>query len=120
MFSASYYRVMNQNEDKLRALLKQWRDIEPRGNFEANVWRRIRIAAAEHIERVSLVEAMGRLLSRPAWSVAATLAVALVVGVWGGVASVSRRADTSRAELQFLSSGTLAGSYLQMGANESR
>lgn len=66
MFSASYRWVMNQNEDKLRVLLKQWRDIEPRGNFEANVWRRIRIAAAEHIKRVSLVETIGRLLSRPA------------------------------------------------------
>ena len=111
---------MNQNDDKLRALLRQWRDIEPRGNFEANVWRQIRTAAAERPERVSLAETIGRLLWQPAWSVAATLVVALAVGVWGGVASVSRRADTSKAELQFLSSGTLAGSYLQMGAKESR
>jgi hypothetical protein len=120
LFSPSYYWVMNQNDDRLRALLKQWRDIEPRANFEANVWRRIRIAAAERTERVSLIEIMGRLLWRPAWAVAATLVVALGVGVWGGMASASRRLDASRAELQFLSSGTLAGSYLQMGAKESR
>ena len=47
---ASYYWVMNQNDDKLSALLKQWREIEPRGNFEANVWRQIRTAAEPAIE----------------------------------------------------------------------
>lgn len=109
---------MNQNDDKLRALLKQWRDIEPQGNFEANVWRRIRVAAEPHPERVSLIEAIGRLLWQPAWSVAAALFMAALVGVWGGVATMSRPADTSRAELQFLAPGTLAGSYLQGAAKE--
>ena len=120
MFSPTYYWVMNQNDDKLRALLQQWRDIEPRGNFEANVWRQIRTADAARSERVSLAEAMGRLLWQPAWSVSAAIMVAVVVGVWGGIASAPRQTDTSKAELQFLSSGTLSGSYLQMGAKESR
>ena len=39
--------MMNQDDDKLRGLLEQWRDIEPAGNFEANVRRRIRLAAIE-------------------------------------------------------------------------
>ena len=120
LFSPTYYWVMNQDDDKLRALLRQWRDIEPRGNFEANVWRQIRTAAAERRERVGLIEAMGRLLWQPAWSVAAALVVAVVVGVWGGVESAPRQTDTSKAELQFLASGTLSGSYLQMGAKQSR
>src|ERR1041384_7965672 len=101
--------MMNENDDKLRALLRQWRDIEPRGNFEANVWRQIRPAAAEQRERGSLLEGMGRLLWRPAWSVAAAVTVAVVVGVWGGVASAPRQTDASKAELQFLAAGTLAG-----------
>src|ERR1043166_4010163 len=46
LFSQTYYWVMNQHNDKLRALLRQWREIEPRGNFEASVWRRIWKAAA--------------------------------------------------------------------------
>src|ERR1051325_3290894 len=62
LFSQTYYWVMNQHNDKLRALLRQWREIEPRGNFEASVWRRIRTAAAEQRERLSLVEVMERLL----------------------------------------------------------
>jgi len=111
---------MNQNDDKLRALLMQWRDIEPQGSFEANVWRRIRTAADQHPERVSLIDAIGRLLWQPAWSVAAALFVAAIVGVWGGVGSTSRTADTSRAELQFMAPGTLAGSYLQGSAKELR
>ncbi len=115
----TYHSVMNQNDDKLRALLRQWRDIEPQGNFEANVWRRIRVAA-DRPERVGLIDVMGRLLWQPAWSVAAALFVAALVGVWGGVASISRPADTSQAELQFLAPGTLAGSYLQGAAKALR
>jgi len=110
---------MNQNDDRLRALLRQWRDIEPPGNFEANVWRRIRVAAGRP-ERVGLIEVIGRLLWQPAWSVAAALFVAALVGVWGGVASTSRPTDTSRGELQFLAPGTLAGSYLQGAAQDLR
>jgi len=116
----TYHSVMNQNDDKLRALLKQWCDIEPQGNFEANVWRRIRVVADGRPERVGLIEAIGRLLWQPAWSVAATLFMAALVGVWGGVVSTSRPVDTSRAELQFLAPGTLAGSYLQGAAKELR
>jgi hypothetical protein len=36
------------------------------------------------------------------------------------VASTPRHQDASKAELQFLSSGTLAGSYLQMASKEAR
>ncbi len=111
---------MNQSDDKLKALLRQWRDIEPQDNFEANVWRRIRVAADQYSERMSLIEVIGRLLWHPVWSVAATLMVAVLVGVWGGIASTSRPADASRAELQFLAPGTLAGSYLQGAAKELR
>ena len=63
---------------------------------------------------------IGRLLWQPAWSVPAALVVAVLVGVWGGVAFTSRPADTSRGELQFLAPGTLAGSYLQGAAKELR
>jgi hypothetical protein len=111
---------MNQSEDKLSALLKQWQDIEPKGDFETNVWRQIRTADSWHPERVSLMEAIGRLLWEPAWSVAAALGLAVLVGVWGGVGSVPYKVDASQSELQFLAPGTLAGSYLQMTGTESR
>jgi hypothetical protein len=103
---------MSQNDDKLDALLKQWRGIEPKGSFEANVWRQIRTADGKRSKPTSLIEVMGRLLLQPAWSVCAALAVALLLGVWGGIASASRATGTSQAELQFLAPGTLAGSYV--------
>jgi hypothetical protein len=118
--SASYYQLMNQNDDKLSALLKQWRDVEPPTNFEANVWRQIRVAAAPAVETVNWIDLIGRLLWQPAWSVVAAMVVALIVGVWGGIASVPRQTNTPTAELQFLSSGTLAGGYAQMLSKEGR
>jgi hypothetical protein len=85
------------------------------------VWRRIRVTGqSEQIERVRLIDLIGRLLWQPAWSLAAALAVGLAVGIWGGIVSVPHRSDTSKAELQFLAPGTLAGSYLQMGVKETR
>jgi len=104
---------MNQNDEKLRALLRQWRDIEPRGNFEANVWRQIRLAAEKRPAQAGLFEAMGRLLWQPAWSVAAALLLATFIGVWGGIAFAPRQTDPARAELQFMAPGTLTGSYLR-------
>ena len=92
---------MNQNDDKLRALLKRWPDIAPAGNFEANVRRRIRLAATE--PQAWFVA----LLWRPAF-VTAAIALSIFIGGSAGV-FVSRQQD--RAELQFMSAGTLAGSY---------
>src|ERR1700722_4019438 len=111
---------MKEDDEKLSALLKQWRDIEPPADFEANVWRQIRVAAAPAVDTVNWIDLIGQLLWRPAWSVLAAVVVALVVGVWGGIASVSRQIDRPTAELRFLSSGTLAGGYAQMPSKEAR
>src|ERR1017187_5484299 len=111
---------MNQNDDRLSALLKKWRDIEPRGNFEANVWRQIRVAAEPAVDTVNWIDLIGRLLWQPAWSVVAAVVGGLIVRVLGGIASVPRQTDRPTAELQFLSPGTLAGSYAQMPAKETK
>ena len=110
---------MKLNDDKLDALLKQWRGIEPQNNFETNVWRKIH-AAEQPVERVNWIESIGQLLWQPAWSVLAALAVAVTVGVWAGIASVPKQIDRPGAELRFLSSGTLAGGYVQMTSKEAR
>jgi anti-sigma factor RsiW len=90
---------MNENDAKLKALLRHWREIEPPANFEANVRRRIRLAEAE---------APPWLLWRPAFAMA--VAASIVIGVTGGVLS----ARQTRGELQFMSAGTLAGGYERM------
>src|SRR6266481_1385226 len=55
----SYYQLMNQNDNRLSALLKQWRDIEPPPNFEANVWRQIRVAAVPAVETANWIHLIG-------------------------------------------------------------
>ena len=116
----AYYQLMKQSDDKLSALLKQWRDIEPPGNFEANVWRQIRTAAEPAVETVNWIDVIGRLLWQPAWSVVAAMVVAVVVGVWGGIASVPQLINGPGTELRFLSSGTLVGSYAQMASKKAQ
>ncbi len=112
---------MNQNDDKLRALLKQWRDIEPPGNFEDNVWRRIRLAEAEKPERVSVIELLARnWLYKPAMSIAAAVAVSLILGSSLGVLTAPKSASAAPRELRFLSTGTLAGGYLRAAAERAR
>lgn len=118
--SPAYYQLMNQDDDRLHALLKQWRDIEPPSNFQANVWRQIRAAVKPAVDTVNWIDVIGRLLWQPAWSVVAAMVVALTVGVWGGVASVPRQIERPTAELRFLSSGTLAGGYAQMTSKDAR
>jgi hypothetical protein len=105
---------MKQDDDKLSSLLKQWRDIEPRANFEANVRRRIRLATTDAPERGGWMELLQRLTRQPAFSIAAAVVVGLIVGMWGGIKSAPQVTNRAGMELQFLSSGTLAGSYVSL------
>ena len=82
------------NEEQLKALLHQWCDIEPAGNFEVNVRRRIRLAAG-HPRQSSLIG----LLYRPAFAVAAAVVLSAVIGSSAGLVS---RPRNDGAELQFL------------------
>jgi hypothetical protein len=112
---------MNEHDEKLSALLKQWRDIEPRANFEANVRRRIRLAETEEPERVSVIELLLRnWLYKPAMSIAAAVAVSLILGSSLGVLTSPRSASVAPRELGFLSTGTLAGGYLRAAAEHAR
>jgi hypothetical protein len=108
---------MNPEDKNLSKLLKQWRDIEPKANFEASVWRRIRRAQTEEPERSSLLELLlRRRLWQPAYAaVAAAVIVSAVIGTSAGVLTSLRATTTARGELQFMSSGTLAGGYARLG-----
>lgn len=106
--------MMKPNDEKLNRLLKQWQSIEPSTNFEANVWRRIRLAEAEQPESVTIVGWLQRLLWQPAFSFVTAVIIALAVGAWGGVRSAPQRQDRHQSELGFLSTGTLAGSYAHL------
>jgi len=109
-------KAISMNDEQLRALLKKWNDIEPKANFEANVWRRIRLARTEEPGRMTVLELLlKRWLWRPALAVAAAVVVSVIVGSSAGVLSARGTATIAPSELQFLGSGTLAGGYVKAG-----
>ena len=95
------------NDEQLQALMRQWRDIEPAGNFEANVRRRIRLASTEPRQSL-LIE----LFWRPAFAMTTAAVISIAIGSFTGILSSNRQ----RTEMQFMSAGTLAGGYLQLTA----
>lgn len=103
---------MNHNDDKLRGLLRQWRDIEPAGNFEANVWRRIRQETSPAPSPVGGFD----WLWRPAFVMAASVAVSVTIGAVSGV----RLAAARNAALDTPPTHTLTGSYLALTTGEKR
>lgn len=98
---------------RLRALLREWPTPDPRGGFEAAVWRRIRAAAAEIRPLPGRSHVRCWLALRPAWANALAAAAGIVVGV--GLAVAGSGAQAGRlADEPLLHSQTLAGSYLTM------
>jgi len=107
---------MNENYNNLHRLLQQWRGIEPAGNFEANVWRKIRLARPTTAP--TLAELVKRWLTQPAFALAAAAVIAVVVGSAAGVLT-TRRPDANQ-EIGFFSTGTLAGGYAKLMAGGSQ
>ena len=101
-------------DDRLDALLSQWKGIEPGAAFEAGVWRRIRVASAAEPRGLSLIEMLRDwIVPRPAWSSAIAAAAAILIGIWAGFSAPPARAGRQAAE-PLLNPQTLAGSYLTM------
>ena len=111
---------MKEPNEQLHALLKQWGGIEPKSNFETNVWRRVRLAQAEQPERVSLPQLLRRWLWQPAVALALVAVAGAVIGSSAGVVSARGTATVAPSELQFLGSGTLAGGYVKTSTGGGR
>jgi len=93
------------NDPKLNQLLQQWRGVEPRGDFDDCVHRRIRQAAPTPIRSGWL-----DWLRQPALATAAALVIGLTAGTIGGIRSTPQPTN----ELQFMAPTTLAGAYLTL------
>lgn len=113
---------MQEQNDKLGALLKRWPEIEPRPAFDQDVLRRIRLERAAVVESAGLDSAfLDRLVSRltSAWGIA--VAAAIVVGFL--LANTTPAPDAGRDPLaaglpDALRPGTLSGNYVAlMGGN---
>ena len=102
---------MNGNGDKLKGLLNQWRDLEPKAGFEAGVWRQIRRSPRQATETATLTDWFRRVFPWPAVALAAVVMASALVGSAAGILSARSRSVPGSSELEFLGSGTLAGSY---------
>jgi hypothetical protein len=108
--AATYPSVMNESPDpQLRALLRQWRDLEPSPTFAADVHRRIRLSQTAPTERLGWIAWLADGLPRPAVALATAAMVGLTVGAWSGLLSVPPAPPPE--QLGFLAPDTLAGSY---------
>ena len=93
------------NDPKLNQLLQQWREVEPRGDFDDCVRRRLR-------QSTSISARAGWLdwLRQPALATVAALVIGLAVGTIGGIHSAPQPVN----ELQFMAPTTLAGAHLTL------
>ena len=110
---------MQENNDKLSALLKQGPEIEPRAAFDQDVLRRIRVERAAATESAGFgLSFLDRLAARltSAWGVAAAVAAATVIGFLLASATLAPDADDAMiADLpDALSTETISGSYVAM------
>ena len=113
-------RGENEGDERLSALLHEWKEMEPRANFEADVRRRIRAASMpSRLGLVVLTVLREWLVPRPAWVSAAAAAAGVVAGV-GLAFSAPAARDGRQTPEPLMSSKALAGSYLALATGGTR
>jgi len=103
---------MKPDDQRLQMLLRAWKAPEPRADFEANVWNRIKQQSVEAIRPAPLFFVVREwLVSRPAWTSAAAAAAGLVIGLNMAFA-IPHAPVAAFMNSPLLDSRTVAGSYL--------
>lgn len=98
---------MNDQDEQLHRLLRQWPEIEPGPYFAAQVWRRIQHAPA----RPTWADWLHSWVPRPALALPAAVVAGVVIGVSSALMSVP--AAPAGEQLSFLAADTLAGRLLR-------
>lgn len=110
---------MPEADERLMALLRQWKGVEPTCDFEAAVWRKIQSVTATDVCQGSRIERFrGWMPMRPAWATAAAAAAALIVGA--GIGFLSPRPLPAHPTHPLLQSQTMAGAYVHVATGGSR
>ncbi|MCX7010891.1 MAG: hypothetical protein NTY53_27235 [Kiritimatiellaeota bacterium] len=109
---------MNEHDEKLKERLRAWRGIEPRADFEAEVWRRVAATPTVGLDWfLALREWFG---VRPALASVAALLLAIAVGI-GSLTMLSQPQHTLLViNTPTLQGQTLAGTYLAMTSGGTR
>ena len=97
-------------DERLSALLSQWRAVEPGPGFEAAVWRRIRAVPAA--QPAGLWDRwLDWFLPHPVWAGAAAASVAMAIGLLAGLATPGHARAGGHETHALLQPGTLMGAY---------
>jgi len=109
---------MNESDEQLRQRLQAWRGIEPRADFEAEVWRRL---AADPAAGMAWFEALREWFGvRPAWASAAALLLAVVIGIGSTLALAQPQRSLLTISTPTLNGPSLASTYLAMAEGAAR
>jgi hypothetical protein len=112
---------MDKQDPQLTRLLRQWRDIEPTPNFEAAVWRRIRLAESAQPRRAPLADILCEWIRKPAYVTVFAVMLGASIGLWAGVLSTPPRPSAHGfGSFQFLGGETLSGGYVQLAERWAR
>ena len=110
----------DHDQERLRRLLTEYRDISPSPDFNHHVWRQLRLRQTEPEPSLSFLLWLRQLTVRPPFSMPVAVVVALVIGVCAAMWSAPHQDSMVRNELDFMAAGTLAGSYGQLIAGNNR
>ena len=106
-----------ERDERLSALLRQWTGIEPKANFEANVWRRIR---TEGVAQPAGIwdRWLDWFLPHPVWAGLAVVSVAMVIGLAAGAVTPGNAQAGVHETHALLHPRTLMGTYLTLSAGD--
>jgi len=99
-------------DKRLKEHLQMWRGIEPRADFEAQVWRRVATATEPGLEWFNTLQQWFGV--RPAWASVAAVLLAVAVGIGSALSPTQPRPDRLAISAPALHGQTLANSYLAM------
>ena len=107
--------TQDPGDERLSALLNEWKAVEPQAGFEAEVWRRIRTASGAKQPRPRVVLVLREWVGpRLAWVNGLAAAAGIVVGIWLALSVSLPRGVHPPAGDVLLRADTLAGSYVTM------
>ena len=109
---------MNEHDEQLNERLRAWRGLEPRADFEAEVWRRVAAVPAAGLEWFEGLRQWFGI--RPAWASAAALLLAVVIGIGSTLALSQPQRSLLTISTPTLNGSSLASAYLAMAEGAAR
>jgi len=99
---------MKTDDNELRRLIGQWREVEPAPDFNDRVWHRIRSSEPAPFHWRNRIRAW--VVPEPIWAAVA----AVILGLFIGAAAGLRPGGSAGTDFALLKPGTVSGNYVLM------